>query len=578
MANEFRFFIFQQFGETAHNPETNQRPRLCAPVVGANSGYGQQQVQAPQQVAQQHPSAFVTHPSSHPSSNTSLQQQPHQHVQLQSPNVAAAAAAAGVQLHSPQNRRESLASLSSYDSSMKEIEESNAAIAMLRLKKNIEQKEEFMRRPNQQQMQQMIPQQVMPYALQGQSQSSSQPMQVRRLTAAASPALASAGVEVNGQVMPREFYSRPKKLQRPVWPPTMDEQQQQHFRKLEQNHFVPIHSPTPAQQMQQSKLLKSKCREQFFNMLQQNEGGSGSGDDSMKDQKADEYPIPANGLHIVSEKTRLFESGRPLSPDGSCVDRTLLYKSELSRLNQKVAATPNVALRRKEYEQIHEHSDYSRLSTDTETIVSDTASVRQLQSPPLLSPTHQQQRISLHSGVPEDLPPVVVVRREPKQGTAGAANDGISEDDRRMRRISYLRATANDTNLEINNNSLTAESNGGGNSSEYAENDRAVAMNVISDNRDKRRHGRQLAEGEAEAIKDTVGGEYNDTEMALLLRGDKRRESILALHEGPMQIKIKLLDGKRYQDRSWKSVWAELKGNRLNWTVQREGKQSQVRE
>lgn len=40
-------------------------------------------------------------------------------------------------------------------------------------------------------------------------------------------------------------------------------------------------------------------------------------------------PIPSQGLHIVSERTKQFESGRPLSPDG--IDRTSLYKSELSR-------------------------------------------------------------------------------------------------------------------------------------------------------------------------------------------------------------------------------------------------------
>lgn len=40
---------------------------------------------------------------------------------------------------------------------------------------------------------------------------------------------------------------------------------------------------------------------------------------------------PPPGLHIVSERTKQFESGRPLSPDGSSVDRTSLYRSELSR-------------------------------------------------------------------------------------------------------------------------------------------------------------------------------------------------------------------------------------------------------
>lgn len=56
---------------------------------------------------------------------------------------------------------------------------------------------------------------------------------------------------------------------------------------------------------------------------------------SITDTKSDDNrhigtsPIPAQGLRIVSERTKQFESGRPLSPDG--IDRTSLYKSELSR-------------------------------------------------------------------------------------------------------------------------------------------------------------------------------------------------------------------------------------------------------
>lgn len=348
--------------------------------------------------------------------------------------------------------------------------------------------------------------------------------------------------------------------------------------RMDQNHFVPIANATSQQQkLQQNKLMKSRCREQFFNMIEVERTGT-----NHESHPGDEHPIPANGLHIVSEKTKLFESGRPLSPDGSCVDRTLLYKSELSRLNQKVP-TPNVALRKKEYEQIHEHSDYSRLSTDTDTIVSDSAIIA---SPPTVSSSQKQSAaVAVESQPPVQAVPVVV-RREPKQLAEG-------EDERRMRRISYLRATANDTNLEINNNNLVTTTGGGSNTTinsgsakraaaEYAENDRAMAMNVISDNRDKRRHGRQMGDddGEARLEAEEATKENKDEEMAVLWRGAEKRRissaSILAQHEGPMQIKITLIDGKRSHDRSWKNVWAELKGSKLNLTVQRDGKPNQV--
>lgn len=45
-------------------------------------------------------------------------------------------------------------------------------------------------------------------------------------------------------------------------------------------------------------------------------------------------PIPQHGLRIVSERTKQFESGRALSPDG--IDRTSLYKSELSRYGDSI--------------------------------------------------------------------------------------------------------------------------------------------------------------------------------------------------------------------------------------------------
>ncbi|XP_049276677.1 uncharacterized protein LOC125760522 isoform X1 [Anopheles funestus] len=58
-------------------------------------------------------------------------------------------------------------------------------------------------------------------------------------------------------------------------------------------------------------------------------------------------PLSPHSMHAVSEKAKLFESGRPLSPEG--IDRMDLYKSELSRINTK-QVVPNVAVRRKEFE------------------------------------------------------------------------------------------------------------------------------------------------------------------------------------------------------------------------------------
>lgn len=66
---------------------------------------------------------------------------------------------------------------------------------------------------------------------------------------------------------------------------------------------------------------------------------------------------------MVSERTKQFESGRPLSPDGSTVDRTTLFQSELCRISTK-RVVPNVALRRKEFElKANESNEWRRLSS-----------------------------------------------------------------------------------------------------------------------------------------------------------------------------------------------------------------------
>lgn len=42
------------------------------------------------------------------------------------------------------------------------------------------------------------------------------------------------------------------------------------------------------------------------------------------------------------------------------------------------------------------------------------------------------------------------------------------------------------------------------------------------------------------------------------------------LREGELNIKVTLIDGKRSQDRSWRTVHAELRGNRLRLTLLRD--------
>lgn len=184
---------------------------------------------------------------------------------------------------------------------------------MSRLRKSFEQKEEFLRRP--------------------------------------APAPTSCAAAAS-DVQQREFYGRPNRLQKSVWPPppsnaTMpvianESNQHQHHQQdsllrpttTKMSSGTQTHAASLAAAREQHSSAMSAIREQFFAgtngepksappsllLIQQNQQLSGS-------QSA--LPLSPASMHVVSEKAKLFESGRPLSPDG--VDRAELYKSELSR-------------------------------------------------------------------------------------------------------------------------------------------------------------------------------------------------------------------------------------------------------
>jgi hypothetical protein len=233
------------------------------------------------------------------------------------------------------NRRESSASISSstassYDSrtTLTQNSDLSDSAIMTRLRKSFEQKEEFLRRPSQ------------PYT--GSSSSSCNNNNNINTSSSLLPAAAQP---------PSAFYSRPKRLQKQMWPPmTLTtaaivsancEQPIYDVPPPPQQLYVDIPKYPQTQHMTQQQLLK----EQFLN------GGGSSGpttptnavqittkaiceqaprdtDEEGDPRKPGAVPTPP-GLRIVSETTKLFELGRPLSPDG--VDRELLYKSELSR-------------------------------------------------------------------------------------------------------------------------------------------------------------------------------------------------------------------------------------------------------
>lgn len=82
----------------------------------------------------------------------------------------------------------------------------------------------------------------------------------------------------------------------------------------------------------------------------------------------EEKRYPPN-LQIVSRRTRQFESGRavPEDEDETLSDRTNFYRSELSRLSAK-RVVPNVAVRKREFEtlEIENNREYRRENRRTQ--------------------------------------------------------------------------------------------------------------------------------------------------------------------------------------------------------------------
>ncbi|XP_062539497.1 uncharacterized protein LOC134207700 isoform X2 [Armigeres subalbatus] len=233
---------------------------------------------------------------------------------------------------------------------------------MSRLRKSFEQKEEFLRRP--------------------------------------APVTGSANVSQSSGAAPfdvqqREFYGRPNRLQKSVWPPIQQRQpppsittmpvissnehpQQDSLAKPSKmssgtqtavasvsNSIAAGSNLTTVREQHSSHL--SAIREQFFSGINGlapfSEGPPKSAPPSLAYQQQQlsgsqsALPLSPQSMHVVSEKAKLFESGRPLSPDG--IDRAELYKSELSRINTKQVVA-NVAVRRKEFELKAESTGWRR--------------------------------------------------------------------------------------------------------------------------------------------------------------------------------------------------------------------------
>ncbi|XP_043469744.1 uncharacterized protein LOC122503283 isoform X8 [Leptopilina heterotoma] len=475
-------------------------------------------------------------------------------------------------------------SLSSFDSNstLTGNEGFDNSYIMNRLKKSVEQKEEFLRRPSQ------------PIGWLS-SDNPTGPLQCQ-------------------SVIQREFYARPQKLQRQVWPPNEFHHQQisrqraiaypdDRLKPLPRHHHHHHHQQQLQQQQHRIQNLNdSDCvrneqiemnrdtRDRFYAIPYDNNSCSaskennhmiGKNGEQMKinanssstssrnspssnknafittlsrihenvtsaiqqnqearngtsslpsspglDKKGnDKFTIPPQGLQIVSRRAKQFELGKLMSDDDEPTsDRTNLYKSELSRLSNK-RSVPNVAVRKREFESKAETQETRRLATGRESK-------------------------SLDGGSNEDGDSNGVVRRQ--------KNAQISDEDRTTRRVSYLKATWGermhiDSDLELSDTEPVQ--------SMRSSHKRWRPPLFPSDIAPLRRLFEEMTQGvylPSQRHRNSILGSIGSNSGSGTPRDAEPIE-----REGSLHVKFTVLDGKRSTDRSWKQVWGVLRGHIL---------------
>ncbi|KAK9889820.1 hypothetical protein WA026_007188 [Henosepilachna vigintioctopunctata] len=173
----------------------------------------------------------------------------------------------------------------------------------------------------------------------------------------------------------REFYGRPKRLEKPQWPPNDQTRQDspsrtkpthQNFqrvkndieteRDLNQSQNIPV-AGVVVSAVQKRSTKSPRDRNQVAKMDYIQELSSAAVDTSQSesanstftgDEK--EEKRVCSPIQLVSTRTKQFESGKALPEDDPLLsDRTSFYKSELSKISSK-RLVPNVNERTQEYE------------------------------------------------------------------------------------------------------------------------------------------------------------------------------------------------------------------------------------
>ncbi|XP_052737709.1 rho GTPase-activating protein 23 isoform X2 [Bicyclus anynana] len=490
----------------------------------------------------------------------------------------------------PSSAAESKDSLGSFDSNStltgRELDDS---IILSRIRKSLEQKEAFLRRP-------------------------SQP--TGWVTPDAPP-----------PIKQKEFYARPQKLQKPAWPPppsspplaasppppllqpqTQEQRKEECATSVDSGTFSGYgevngtHNDKSRTKQDKSQFVAtlSKIHETSPSIQSTNVGTLTNGsacefrEDASSTNQDNRYPVPE--LQLVTARTRQLEEAR-----GVGERRTEVARSELARMST-TRLEPSVALRRKEFETRTGRREARSLDVQPQhdieqesTILGGSLSGNQLMitgskhlhcPPPdgfIMPETEKvQMRTRSNSTGSEGLS---IRRHHATDGSHAKRRMGLNREQMEaMNRVSLPgEGPQRPTQLSLappsDSTSASASAHTSPSPTPTTPADSGFADDIVT-----RRHKKDAQLGEEERamrrvsyLKATWGDRLHldsdvepDAEHYALRSPEKKGEetsesndSLEADVQGNVQIKMVVSNGKRASDRSWKAVWAVLQGTKL---------------
>ncbi|XP_072388455.1 rho GTPase-activating protein 23 isoform X6 [Diabrotica undecimpunctata] len=398
----------------------------------------------------------------------------------------------------------------------------------------------------------------------------------------------------------KEFYSRPKKMEKQIWPPNERDKPSERNSKPSHQNFMrvkndidnerdlsggtnqngyPVQGGAVSNMPQQRGVTSPKERETVGLQRIYEAAIAPTGFDNMEsingsaveDAYYDDRKVYSPPLQIVSRRAKDFESGRPLPDDDPVqANRTNFSRSELARLSNK-KLVPNVNEMAQDYEikasEPKKDTSLTSMNSSSSILKRIQRDSRSLDSSELVELTTRVRSNSVESWIgsladrrkAKDDPnkikvedkPVVVKRRNKSTNL---------DDERATRRESYLKATEGGR-MHID--------------SDLSDSGELSPQTLRSAHRRWRpplfpgdiQQLRKMFEDSTYPLRGSVSSSNASLDRDKVSGGSspliESKELPVDVRDGILHCKILEIDGKRATDRSWKQVFVILKGPKL---------------